>query len=119
MLNFKMNKNNLENLISKLRDLDATQMWEVIVRKPKSIRSMDQNEYYWEMLTAMGEYFGYDKNDMHRLMAYKFLFEMKEIKNESVGFIRSTSDLNTKEFNEYLDNIKFWSGQYGFNFEEK
>ena len=55
MLNFKMNKHNLENLISKLRQLDPTKVWEVIVRKPKSVRSMDQNEYYWEMLTAMGD----------------------------------------------------------------
>ena len=119
MLNFKMNKHNLENLISKLRQLDPTKVWEVIVRKPKSVRSMDQNEYYWEMLTAMGDYFGYDKTDMHKLMAYKFLFKMKEIKNEEVAYIQSTTELNTKDFNEYLEKIKFWAGQYGFKFEEK
>ena len=44
---------------------------------------------------------------------------MKEIKNEEVAYIQSTTELNTKDFNDYLEKIKFWAGQYGFKFEEK
>ncbi len=119
MINFKMNKNNRENLISKLRELDPTKLWEVIVRKPKSVRSLDQNELYWEMITQMADYFGYEKSEMHSLMVYKFLTEFKEVFNNKVPVIKSTTALTTSEFNDYLEKIKSWSFDYGFRFEEK
>lgn len=119
MINFKMNKNNRENLISKLRELDPTKLWEVIIRKPKSIRSLDQNELYWEMITQMSFYFGYEKQEMHSLMVYKFLTEFKEVINDTVPVIKSTTQLNTAEFNDYIEKIKQWACDYGFNFEEK
>lgn len=119
MINFKMNKNNRENLISKLRELDPTKLWEVIVRKPKSVRSLDQNELYWEMITQMGDYFGYEKSEMHSLMVYKFLTEFKKVFNDQVPVIRSTTSLSTSEFNDYMEKIKSWAFDYGFRFEEK
>ena len=46
-MKFTLNKNNLDGLVSKLKELDQNVLWAVTVKPYKSTRTLDQNDYYW------------------------------------------------------------------------
>jgi len=119
-MNFKLNKNNLDGLITKLKDLDQNVLWSVTVKPYKSTRSLDQNEYYWKLVTELADYFGLkSKDEMHEVLLYKLLSEEKQIKNLKVMTIGSTTKLNVKQFNEYLEKVKEFARGYGFKLGEE
>ena len=119
-MNFKLNKNNLDGLVSKLKELDQDKLWSVSVKPFKSTRSLDQNEYYWKLVTELKDYFGLQsKDEMHEVLLYKLLSEEKQIKNLKVMTIGSTTKLNVKQFNEYLEKVKDFARGYGFKLGEE
>jgi len=120
MIKFTLGKNNLDGLISKLRELDQEQLWSVNITPHKSTRSLSQNEYYWRLVTELADYFGLkSKDEMHEVLLYKLLSEEKQIKNLKVMTIGSTTKLNVKEFNEYLEKVKDFARGYGFTLNEE
>jgi len=120
MIKFTLGKNNLDGLISKLKELDQEQLWSVTVKPYKSIRSLDQNDYYWNLVAELANYFGLkSKTEMHEVLLYKLLSEEKQIKNLKVMTIGSTTKLNVKEFNEYLEKVKHFARGYGFKLNEE
>jgi len=119
-MNFKLNKNNLDGLVEKLKQLDQNVLWSVTVKPYKSTRSLDQNEYYWKLVTELADYFGLkSKDEMHEVLLYKLLSEEKQIKNLKVMTIGSTTKLNVKQFNEYLEKVKEFARGYGFKLGEE
>ncbi len=119
-MNFTLNKNNLNGLVGKLKELDQDKLWSVTVKPYKSIRSLDQNEYYWKLVTELADYFGLkSKDEMHEVLLYKLLSEEKQIKNLKVMTIGSTTKLNVKQFNEYLEKVKEFARGYGFKLGEE
>lgn len=112
-MRFSLTKHNVENLITKLRALDFDKMWKVEIKEGKFTRSVDQNRYLWHIYKILGEFLGYDQEEVHELLTYRFLREEKEINGEKVIVITRTSTLNTKEFNEYLDDVKAFAITYG------
>ncbi len=119
-MNFTLNKNNLDGLIRKLKELDQDKLWSVTVKPYKSTRSLDQNEYYWKLVTELADYFGLkSKDEMHEVLLYKLLSEEKQIKNLKVMTIGSTTKLNVKQFNEYLEKVKEFARGYGFKLGEE
>lgn len=98
--------------------------------KPK--RSIDQNSLYWLWLTCIQEETGQDKNELHLLYRAMFLtkddnyiisiirpelWQQLKIMFNNFKFIkylpeiidvisRSTTDLDTKEFTDYLGKIQ-------------
>jgi hypothetical protein len=119
-MNFKLNKNNLDNLVNQLKDLDQNKLWSVTVKPYKSTRSLDQNEYYWKLVTELADYFGLkSKDEMHQVLLYKLLSEEKQIKNLKVLTIGSTTKLNVKQFNEYLEKVKEFARGYNFKLGEE
>lgn len=120
MINFTLGKNNLDGLISKLKELDPEQLWTVKITPYKSTRSLDQNEYYWRLVTELANYFGLkSKTEMHEVLLYKLLSKEKQIKNLKVMTVGSTTKLNVKEFNEYLEKVKDFARGYGFKLNEE
>ena len=119
-MNFTLDRNNLDSLVTKLKQLDKNQMWTIKVSPYKSTRSLDQNEYYWRLVTELADYFGLkSKNEMHEVLLYKLLSEKKQIKNLKVMTIGSTTKLNVKQFNEYLEKVKDFARGYGFKLGEE
>ena len=119
-MNFTLNKNNLNGLIIKLKELDQNVLWSVTVKPYKSTRTLDQNEYYWKLVTDLADYFGLkSKDEMHEVLLYKLLSEEKQIKNLKVMTIGSTTKLNVKQFNEYLEKVKEFAKGYGFKLGEE
>lgn len=83
----------------------------VSVSKVKKIRSLDQNKYYWFIMEAMADHFGYDtKEEVHHWLRQRFLpQESTPISPKS----QSTTELGTKEFTDYIDKIRRLSADYG------
>ena len=88
--------------------------WVKITVEPTHKRSTNQNSLYWLYIDIIRKDLGYDKNRMHRIIAYKFL-KVEEV-NEETGEIEisvlSTTELSKKQFIEYIDNIIQWSFEY-------
>lgn len=119
-MKFTLNKNNLDGLVGKLKELDQDKLWSVTVKPYKSIRSLDANSYYWNLVAELADYFGLkSKDEMHEVLLYKLLSEEKQIKNLKVMTIGSTATLNVADFNKYLESVKDFARGYGFKLNEK
>ena len=119
MIKFTLTKNNYPELIKKLSELDNEDFWEITIKKFDPKRSLDSNDFYWKLITAMADYFGVsNKEEMHDVMKYNYLSERKEIKGKKIITIKSTSDLNQKEFNEYVSKVKNFAIDHGFLLDE-
>ena len=120
MINFTLGKNNLDGLVSALKELDKENLWTVKITPYKSTRSLDQNSYYWNLVGELADYFGLKSHEeMHEVLSYKLLSAEKHIKNLKVMTITSTTKLNVKEFNEYLEKVKDFAKGYGFKLNEE
>jgi len=66
-------------------------------------RSQKQNAYYWGVvLKIMGSELGYLADEIHQLMTKEFL----SYENLGEKFVKSTTKLNTKQMEEYLENVR-------------
>mgnify|MGYP003675082127 CR=1 FL=1 len=97
-MNFTLNKNNLDGLVGKLKELDQDKLWSVTVKPYKTTRSLDANAYYWNLVAELAE---------------------KQIKNLKVMTIGSTTKLNAADFNKYLESVKDFARGYGFKLGEE
>ena len=66
-------------------------------------RSKSQNNYMWGVVyDIISKETGYDQEEVHQLMGQQFLaYEKKE-----GCFIKSTTELNTKEMEIYLEKVR-------------
>jgi len=108
----KENKRQLYECLKGLKGLHRIQ-----VSVPRAGRSSLQNRLYWgtavtefqKFLNEQGE--PYTKEQAHRILASKFLRETVpdpktgELLTERV---KSTTELDTKEFGEYYENCRNW-----------
>lgn len=78
-------------------------------------RSMPQNSYYWGVvIEIISEHTGYPKHEVHEILKNKFLskivwLDKKAGKKEMVLVSRSTSDLTTKQFENFLSEVRTWA----------
>ena len=83
-------------------------------------RTSKGNAYYWLLvdilyrgLIEIGWSDFKNNEQVHELLKFKFL--KTEIANQETGefieYIRSTTDLSTVEFAEYIEEIKIWSAE--------
>ncbi len=80
---------------------------ELTIRKERHVRSLNQNKYYWGVIIEiLSNNFGYDKEEMHEALKFKFLKKHEDTNLVTVG---STARLSTAEFTEYIDEIMRWS----------
>ena len=112
-MRFSLTKHNLSSLIQKLKQLDFNKMWKIEIKEGKHNRSVDQNKYLWHLYRILGDYLGYDPEELHELLTYRYLREEKTVKNEKIIVIARTSTLNTQEFNDYVKQVKFFASKYG------
>lgn len=70
-------------------------------------RSLEQNAYYWGVVIKIlsGE-IGYSKEEMHEALKVKFL-SYENVKG--IPTVMSTTQLNTKQFEVYLEMIRRWA----------
>ena len=96
----------LSKLLSEFQDKDVV----VTVKLVRNKRSLNQNSYYWGVvIKILAELTGYGGTEMHDILRAKFLSGSGELGNEIIKFSRSTTELDTSEFEEYLTDIREWS----------
>ena len=80
---------------------------EVDIKKLRSQRSNNQNNYYFGcVLDILSKETGYEIDEMHEIMKYKFL---KQNRKTGMEYVKSTSKLSTSEFEDYLEKIRRWA----------
>jgi hypothetical protein len=78
------------------------------IHKASKKRSLVQNKYYWGVIVDLfAQNTGYSKEESHQELSGMFL------KYEAHGkeFVRSTTTLNTLEFEQYADKCRQWMGE--------
>lgn len=116
--NFSLSPHNVDNFISKLKQLDLQNVAYIAnVIEKKSKRTLNQNNIYWEFVEQFGNYAGYDKDMMHDILRFKFLFEVTKIDGEEHKRLLSTAKLNTVDMANYFENCLRYAAENGFYFE--
>ena len=84
----------------------------VEVKKLTKQRSMSQNRYYWGIvLNVFGDYLGYEPEEMHEICKSKFLKDFKMIGDIEVEYVKSTTNLSTADFEQYMEKIRTWASK--------
>ena len=85
---------------------------EVNFKRVSKKRSNPQNKYYWGVvLPLISKQIGYTVDETHEVLKYRHL-------NTTVGtdikmdMIKKTSDLTTKEFEDYLKDVRTWASDF-------
>lgn len=78
---------------------------EVKVHRPK--RSLPQNRLYWMWLRCIKDETGNDEKVLHEYFSQEFLpWSSGTVFGDYIDICKSTTELNTKEFTDYLERIK-------------
>ena len=101
-----------QSLFSYLKELENDYI--VSVKKQRNTRSNMQNSYYWKCIVqGLAEELGYFPNEMHDALRARFLseYEMISINDNQIAInkIGSTTALNTKQFEQYTEQIRVWA----------
>ena len=73
------------------------------IKEFRDNRSNNQNRYMWGCVyDTISKDTGYEVEEIHQLMGKKFLAYEKN----KEWFVRSTSDLDTKEMEDYLERVR-------------
>lgn len=88
---------------------------ELIIRRKKKYRSIQQNRFLWLSYNLISDHTGFTPNECHEI--FKGLFLKAEKVNDKTGtlfqYTRSTTELSTTEFMEYIESIvKFCAEEF-------
>ena len=73
-------------------------------------RTKDQNSLFWKWIEIISNETGYTKEETKELISYKFLKrERVDEEGYTETYLRGTSTLNKKEFNDFMNEVSFWS----------
>lgn len=87
-------------------------VYKIEIKKDKEKRSGNQNRYYWGVVIQMiSEHTGFFPDEAHELLKQKFLSYDKAFKSTGEAFTisRSTTDLDTWEFENYLEQCRIFA----------
>jgi hypothetical protein len=82
---------------------------EVVVRRKKKHRSGAQNAFYWGIvIDIISGATGFTPQESHDAMRFKFLVNMEG----DLPKVKSTTELTTVEFLDYVAQIQQWAGEF-------
>lgn len=84
---------------------------EITLAKRQKSRSGNQNRYYWGVVVSLlSEYIGeYNEDETHEAMKMQFL----KVHHEKLpDTCKSTANLTTAEFEDYIEKIRIWAGSF-------
>ncbi len=85
---------------------------ELVIRQEKSQRSVNQNNYYWGVVLELLSDNGNTPDEWHEICRQMFLKSFKLVNGKEMEYTRSTTKLNTVEFEDYLEKIRRWSADF-------
>ena len=105
----KLTLNNKQLFNDQLQQFEGKQVVIKIVERNNN-RTIDQNSLFWKWLDIISKETGYTKEETKELISYKFL--RRERQNEqgyTEVYLKGTSTLTKKEFNDLMNTISYWS----------
>ncbi len=85
----------------------------ITIDKQKKARSNLQNSYYWWLvLPLLSESTWYTEEEIHELMKKQFLSKRKKVLWKFINKAKSTTELSTEEFNEYIEKIRVFASKF-------
>jgi hypothetical protein len=83
-----------------------SQKYVLTFKRYRKMRSVKQNKLYWSWMNLLEKETGTEKEDIHNYFSGLFL-RYREVKVMGETKLRkvSTTELDTKEFTEYLDKV--------------
>tara|TARA_R100000654_G_scaffold54554_2_gene80763 strand:+ start:731 stop:1117 length:387 start_codon:yes stop_codon:yes gene_type:complete len=82
---------------------------EITIKENK--RTNKQNKLWWSWMKIISNELGYTKDEIHDILKYKFLLREEIIDGETKQYVKSTSTLTKKEFNELTTKVFYWSNE--------
>lgn len=83
-------------------------------KEEEEIRSKAQNRYYHLLLDIICDHTGDEHLEMHEQLKIQLLGRPYVLKDKEIIVVKSTKELTTKEFGDYLEKVfKFASEEYG------
>ncbi len=95
------------------------------VERKKKKRSIHQNSFYWGVVIKLmteffkGEGIARNEQETHSILSYKFLKVVVSVDKETgeaIERVKSTTELSTVDFMEYILNIQTWAMEF-FNID--
>lgn len=116
---FVITAQNKQNAISIIEQLDcSSSKFVMVIRNWKSKRSNEQNSRYWKLITELGKHIGYEPDETHDLMRFKYLKRVDYVLGKPVPILKSTTKLTTAEMAEYQEAIERFGSELGFYFDD-
>lgn len=83
---------------------------ELDLKEVKSKRSLAQNAYFYGVIVeTLARELGYTSKEMHNILKAEFLKKEVNFKGDWLEYTVGTSDLNTKEFEKLMVEIREWA----------
>ncbi len=104
------NKESKQKLFDHLKSL--SNVYRIEIKRDRENRSHNQNRYYWGVVVKMfSDESGFTPDETHELFKKEFLSYDKAFKNtgEAKTISRSTPDLDTWEFEQYLEQCRIYA----------
>ena len=85
----------------------------IIIKKVKSQRSLQQNRYWWLAITILSKEIGYTKEELHEILKYKFLrlSKVDEKTGEIFEYCGSTAKLSKSAFSDLVNDLIRFSAE--------
>jgi len=110
IINGKLKLDNPNRYLVHLSSLNGKKI-ELVLRRRKSKRSLQQNKAYWGIaIEILKNHLGYDKDEMHH--ALKVKFASRTDPDTGLVIVESTTKMDTKRFGEYYADIQRWAAEF-------
>lgn len=104
-----LQRESVEELLRKIKTLDPEKPYRVFFSDKRNIRTKNQNAYYWGVIIKeMSNHFGMDSLVCHCILKDRFLKTTITHKDMIYEYTGDTKSLNTKEFTDYIDQVRIW-----------
>ena len=109
IINGKLTLNNERSFKDKLIEFEGKEV-EIRIKVRTNNRSKEQNSLYWKWINILSNETGFQVEEMHELVKYKFL-QRNVVNNDGVEevILKSTTTLTVSEFNKFMNDVLYWS----------
>ena len=102
----KLVMNNDHYFLGMIQGFEDTNKVRITIEKERGTRSQNQNRYYWGVvLPVIAEHMGERVEDLHEVFKSRFLRKKRVWRGGEITILRSTSELTSDEFAEYLSQV--------------
>ena len=111
IINGKLTLNNERSFKDKLIEFEGKEV-EIRIKVRTNNRSKEQNSLYWKWINILSNETGFQVEEMHELVKYKFL-QRNVVNNDGVEelILKSTTTLTVSEFNKFMNDVLYWSNE--------